>query len=53
MGACLGRGRLIVGGVLAAPLAGYSHAIWPQRYLMIAWGALVSLLAVYQTARLL
>lgn len=44
---------LIVGGVLAAPLAGYVTRYLPQRYLMIAVGALVSLLAVYQTARLL
>ena len=46
-------GGLIVGGVLAAPLAGYVTAVLPQRYLMVAVGTLVTLLAVYQTARLL
>jgi uncharacterized protein len=44
---------LIVGGVLAAPLAGFVTRILPQRVLMVAVGALVSLLAIYQTARLL
>ncbi len=44
---------LIVGGVLAAPLAGYVVRILPQRTLMLAVGILVTLLAVYQTARLL
>jgi hypothetical protein len=44
---------LIVGGVLAAPLAGYVTRYLPQRYLMIAVGVLVSLIAMYQTARLL
>lgn len=44
---------LIVGGVLAAPLAGYVTRVLPQRVLMVAVGVLVSLLAVYQIARLL
>lgn len=44
---------LIVGGVLAAPLAGYVTKILPQRVLMVLVGALISLLAIYQTARLL
>jgi uncharacterized membrane protein YfcA len=43
---------LIVGGVLAAPLAGYVTRVLPQRVLMVAVGVLVSLLAVYQIARL-
>jgi uncharacterized protein len=46
-------GGLVVGGVAAAPLAGYAVAIIPQKYLMVAVGALISLLAVYQTYRLL
>lgn len=44
---------LIVGGVAAAPLAGYVTRAMPQKYLMIIVGALISLLAVYQTWRLL
>jgi uncharacterized protein len=44
---------LIVGGVLAAPLAGLVTKVLPQRILMVAVGVLVSLLAIYQTARLL
>lgn len=44
---------LIVGGVLAAPLAGYVTRILPPRILMIAVGVLVSLLAIYQISRLL
>jgi uncharacterized protein len=44
---------LIVGGVIAAPLAGYVTKIIPQRQLMIAVGTLVCLLAIYQTSRLL
>lgn len=44
---------LIVGGVLAAPLAGYVTRIMPPRILMIAVGVLVSLLAIYQISRLL
>jgi uncharacterized protein len=44
---------LIVGGLLAAPLAGYAVRWIPQRQLMFAVGALVVALAVYQTSRLL
>lgn len=44
---------LVVGGVAAAPLAGYAVTIIPQKYLMVAVGVLISLLAVYQTYRLL
>lgn len=44
---------LIVGGVIAAPLAGYVTRILPQKYLMIAVGTLITLLAAYQTSRLL
>lgn len=43
---------LICGGLLAAPLAGYVTRILPQRVLMVAVGVLVTLLAIYQTARL-
>jgi uncharacterized membrane protein YfcA len=46
-------GGLIVGGVLAAPLAGYVTKILPQRVLMVAVGMLVTGLAIYQTARLI
>jgi uncharacterized protein len=46
-------GGLIVGGVLAAPLAGYVTKVVPHHYLMVAVGVLVSLLAIYQTLRLL
>ena len=46
-------GGLIVGGVLAAPLAGYATRMIPQRYLMVAVGTLVTLLAIYQTSRLI
>jgi uncharacterized protein len=46
-------GGLIVGGVLAAPLAGFVTRALPQRMLLTAVGGLVSLLAVYQTARLI
>jgi uncharacterized protein len=42
---------LVVGGVAAAPLAGYAVTIIPQKYLMVAVGVLISLLAVYQTYR--
>ena len=44
---------LVVGGVAAAPLAGYAVTILPQKYLMVAVGTLITLLAVYQTWRLL
>ena len=43
---------LIVGGVIAAPMAGYVTRFLPQQYLMIAVGVLISGLAVYQTWRL-
>jgi uncharacterized protein len=43
---------LIVGGVAAAPLAGYVTRLLPQRFLMFAVGTLITLLAVYQTWRL-
>lgn len=43
---------LIVGGVLAAPLAGYVTKVLPQRALLVAVGSLVTLLGVYQTVRL-
>ena len=46
-------GGLIVGGVLAAPMAGYVTRVLPQKYLMVAVGVLISLLSVYQTSRLL
>ena len=46
-------GGLIAGGVIAAPMAGYVTRVLPQRYLMVAVGVLISLLAVYQTSRLL
>ena len=46
-------GGLVAGGVIAAPMAGYVITIIPQKYLMVAVGALISLLAVYQTWRLL
>jgi len=44
---------LIVGGVLAAPLAGYVTRLQPQRQLMLAVGTLITVLAIYQTSRLL
>ena len=46
-------GGLILGGVLAAPLAGYVTRILPQRWLMVAVGVLIVSLAIYQTIRLL
>lgn len=46
-------GGVIVGGVLAAPLAGHVTKIAPQRLLTIVVGVLVSALAVCQTSRLL
>lgn len=46
-------GGLIVGGVLAAPLAGYVTKVLPQRVLMVMVGSLITLVAVYQTWRLL
>ncbi len=46
-------GGLIVGGLLAAPLAGVIVKIAPVRVLTYGVGILVTLLASYQTARLL
>ena len=46
-------GGLIVGGVIAAPMAGYVTRYLPQKYLMVAVGTLITLLAIYQTLRLL
>lgn len=45
-------GGLILGGLLAAPLAGYVVRRAPVRVLTIAVGVLVTLVAAYQTARL-
>ncbi|WP_296815219.1 sulfite exporter TauE/SafE family protein [Brevundimonas sp.] len=45
-------GGLIIGGLLAAPLAGYVVRIVPIRPLTFAVGILVVLIAGYQTARL-
>lgn len=46
-------GGLLACGVIAAPMAGYVTRMLPQKYLMVAVGVLISLLAVYQTWRLL
>lgn len=46
-------GGLIVGGLMAAPVAGYAVRIAPARVLTYAVGVLVLCLASYQTARLL
>ena len=46
-------GGLVVGGVAAAPLAGYVTRIVPQHQLMISVGVLISLVATYQIWRLL
>lgn len=46
-------GGLIVGGVAAAPLAGYVTRIVPYRALMVAVGVLIVLIAVYQASRLI
>lgn len=43
---------LILGGLLAAPLAGFVVRIAPVRVLTFAVGGLVTLVAAYQTARL-
>lgn len=43
---------LILGGLVAAPLAGYVVRIAPIRVLTFAVGGLVTLVAAYQTARL-
>ena len=44
---------LIVGGLLAAPLAGYLVKLIPHRVLMVMVGILICALAIYQTARLI
>lgn len=44
---------LILGGVTAAPLAGYVTRIIPARHLTVIVGLLISALAVHQTWRLL
>jgi uncharacterized protein len=44
---------LIVGGVAAAPLAGYVTRIIPARTLTVVVGVLISALAIHQTWRLL
>ena len=44
---------LIVGGVLAAPLAGHITRIIPARRLMVLVGVIITALATYQIARLL
>lgn len=46
-------GGLILGGVLAAPLAGYVTRFMPQRWLMVIVGVLIVALSIYQTLRLL
>ncbi len=46
-------GGLIVGGIAAAPLAGYVTRFMEARQLMFAVGLLICLVAVYQTWRLL
>jgi len=43
---------LIVGGVVAAPLAGFIVRLMPVRPLMLAVGGLISALALYQTWQL-
>lgn len=44
---------LIVGGLAAAPLAGYVTRVLPYRVLMVMVGSLIVVLSVYQTVRLL
>lgn len=44
---------LILGGLVAAPMAGYVTKLVPARPLTIIVGLLISALAVYQTSRLL
>jgi uncharacterized protein len=46
-------GGLIVGGVAAAPLAGYVTRIVPHRALMVAVGVLIVLIAACQASRLI
>ena len=43
---------LVVGGLAAAPLAGFVVRLAPIRVLTFAVGGLVVLVAAYQTARL-
>lgn len=44
---------LVVGGLMAAPLAGFVVRVIPHRVLMVLVGLLVSALSVYQTLRLI
>lgn len=44
---------LVLGGVLAAPFAGYATRVIPERFLMILVGALVTLLAATQILALI
>ncbi len=44
---------LVIGGLLAAPLAGFAVRIIPHRALMVLVGALVCVLSLYQIAGLL
>lgn len=44
---------LIVGGLAAAPLAGYAVKIIPHRVLMVMVGVLICTLSAYQTLRLM
>jgi uncharacterized membrane protein YfcA len=44
---------LIIGGLAAAPMAGFVTKVMPARQLTILVGVLISALAVYQTWRLL
>jgi len=46
-------GGLIVGGLIAAPIAGYATRIAPRQLLMVAVGLLVVALAIYQGWQLL
>lgn len=56
-GGLLGHGQavagLIVGGLAAAPMAGYAVRLVPQRTLTAIVGCLISAIAVYQAANLL
>lgn len=45
-------GGLIVGGLIAAPLAGYVVRVIPHRVLLIVVGVLICGLSIYQTSRL-
>ncbi len=44
---------LIVGGLIAAPLAGYVIRVIPHRVLLVVVGLLICALSIYQTSRLL